>query len=34
MLKSIIKAIATPERLSCYAAAVGGSSAVTYLLTH
>ena len=34
MLKSIIKAVATPERLSGYAAAIGGSSAVTYLLTH
>lgn len=41
MLKSIIKAVATPARLSSYAAdgilryaaAIGGSSAVTYLLT-
>ena len=33
MLKSIIKAIATHERLSGYTAATGGSSAVTYLLT-
>ena len=31
MLKSIIKAIATPEQLSGYAAEIGGSSAVTYL---
>ena len=33
MPKSIIKAIATPARLSVYTAATGGSSAVTYLLT-
>ena len=33
MLKSIIKAVATPERLSGYTDATGGSSAVTYLLT-